>query len=129
MVELILFGSLAVMIFINIPIAIGLGLASIATLIYVGSPLGVVPSMMQATVQKFALLTIPLFILAGAIMNFILAFILLILLMSVSRVSTWRSWLCSGNCCYVFCSNFWFRNSYSSSYGVYFNSCYGKTRV
>ena len=35
MVELILFGSLAVMIFINIPIAIGLGLASIATLIYV----------------------------------------------------------------------------------------------
>lgn len=44
MVELILFGSLAVMIFINIPIAIGLGLASIATLIYVGSPLGVVPS-------------------------------------------------------------------------------------
>lgn len=41
MVELILFGSLAVMIFINIPIAIGLGLASIATLIYVGSPLGV----------------------------------------------------------------------------------------
>lgn len=51
MVELILFGSLAVMIFINIPIAIGLGLASIATLIYVGSPLGVVPSMMQATVQ------------------------------------------------------------------------------
>lgn len=69
MVELILFGSLAVMIFINIPIAIGLGLASIATLIYVGSPLGVVPSMMQATVQKFALLTIPLFILAGAIMD------------------------------------------------------------
>lgn len=45
MVELILFGSLAVMIFINIPIAIGLGLASIATLIYVGSPLGVVPKL------------------------------------------------------------------------------------
>lgn len=69
MVELILFGSLAIMIFINIPIAIGLGLASIATLLYVGSPLGVVPSMMQATVQKFALLTIPLFVLAGAIMD------------------------------------------------------------
>ena len=43
------------MIFINIPIAIGLGLASIATLIYVGSPLGVVPSMMQATVQKICI--------------------------------------------------------------------------
>lgn len=69
MVELILFGSLAVMIFLNIPIALALGLASAATLLYVGSPLGVVPSMMQATVQKFALLTIPLFILAGAIMD------------------------------------------------------------
>lgn len=69
MTELILFGSLAIMIFINIPIAIALGLASIFTLIYTGDPLGVVPSMMQATVQKFTLLTIPLFILAGALMD------------------------------------------------------------
>ena len=69
MTELILFGSLALMIFINIPIAIALGLASILTLVYVGDPLGVVPAMMQATVQKFTLLTIPLFILAGAIMD------------------------------------------------------------
>ena len=69
MVELILFGSLAVMICLNIPIAIALGLSSIFTLVYVGDPLGVVPSMMQATVQKFTLLTIPLFILAGALMD------------------------------------------------------------
>ena len=69
MTELILFGSLALMIFINIPIAIALGLASIFTLLYTGDPLGVVPSMMQATVQKFTLLTIPLFILAGALMD------------------------------------------------------------
>lgn len=55
MVELILFGSLAVMIFINIPIAIGLGLASIATLIYVGSPLGVVPSMMPSYGAKICI--------------------------------------------------------------------------
>ena len=53
MTELILFGSLALMIFINIPIAIALGLASIFTLLYTGDPLGVVPAMMQATVQKF----------------------------------------------------------------------------
>lgn len=69
MTELILFGSLAVMIFINIPIAIALGLASILTLTYVGDPFGVVPAMMQATVQKFTLLTIPMFILAGALMD------------------------------------------------------------
>ncbi len=69
MTEIILFGSLALMILINIPIAISLGLASIFTLLYVGDPLGVVPAMMQATVQKFTLLTIPLFILAGALMD------------------------------------------------------------
>lgn len=69
MTELILFGSLAVMIFINIPIALALGLASIFTLLYTGDPLGVVPAMMQATVQKFTLLTIPLFILAGSLMD------------------------------------------------------------
>ena len=69
MTELILFGSLALMIFINIPIAIALGLASIFTLLYTGDPLGVVPAMMQATVQKFTLVTIPLFILAGALMD------------------------------------------------------------
>ena len=34
-----------------------------------GSPLGVIPSMMQATVQKFSLLTIPLFVLAGVLMD------------------------------------------------------------
>ena len=69
MTELILFGSLTLMIFINIPIAIALGLASIFTLLYTRDPLGVVPAMMQATVQKFTLLTIPLFILAGALMD------------------------------------------------------------
>ncbi|MDO5352123.1 MAG: TRAP transporter large permease [Succinatimonas sp.] len=69
MTEIILFGSLAVMIFINIPIALALGLASIFTLLYTGDPLGVVPAMMQATVQKFTLLTIPLFILAGSLMD------------------------------------------------------------
>lgn len=65
----ILFISLAVFIFLNIPISISLGLSSALTLIATGSPLGVIPSMMQATVQKFSLLTIPLFILAGVLMD------------------------------------------------------------
>lgn len=65
----ILFITLAVFIFLNIPISISLGLSSALTLIATGSPLGVIPSMMQATVQKFSLLTIPLFVLAGVLMD------------------------------------------------------------
>ena len=61
MAAAILFISLAVFIFLNIPISISLGLSSALTLMATGSPLGVIPSMMQATVQKFSLLTIPLF--------------------------------------------------------------------
>lgn len=69
MSALILFGSMAIMIVLGIPIAIVLGLSSALTLLFSGEPLGVIPSMMQATVQKFSLLTIPLFVLAGAVMD------------------------------------------------------------
>ena len=69
MASAILFISLAVFIFLNIPISISLGLSSALTLVATGSPLGVIPSMMQATVQKFSLLTIPLFVLAGVLMD------------------------------------------------------------
>lgn len=69
MAAAILFISLVVFIFLNIPISISLGLSSALTLMATGSPLGVIPSMMQATVQKFSLLTIPLFVLAGVLMD------------------------------------------------------------
>ena len=65
----ILFGSLAILIVLNIPIAISLGLASIITLSFVGMPLTSIPAILQATVQKFSLLTIPLFVLAGVMMD------------------------------------------------------------
>ena len=69
MAAALLFISLAVFILLNIPISISLGLSSALTLMATGSPLGVIPSMMQATVQKFSLLTIPLFVLAGVLMD------------------------------------------------------------
>ena len=69
MAAAILFISLAIFIFLNIPISVSLGLSSALTLMATGSPLGVIPSMMQATVQKFSLLTIPLFVLAGVLMD------------------------------------------------------------
>ncbi|MCI1930374.1 MAG: TRAP transporter large permease [Clostridia bacterium] len=69
MVAAVLFITLAVLIILNIPIAVALGLSSAVTLLYAGFPLSSVPSILQATVQKFSLLTIPLFVLAGAIMD------------------------------------------------------------
>lgn len=65
----VLFGTLAIFIFINIPISVSLGLSSAITLLYIGMPVTAMPSILQATVQKFSLLTIPLFVLAGVIMD------------------------------------------------------------
>lgn len=69
MIAAVLFVSLAILVFINIPISISLGLSSAITLLYAGFPLSSIPSILQATVQKFALLTIPLFVLAGVLMD------------------------------------------------------------
>lgn len=69
MIAVVLFVSLAILIFINIPIAIALGLSSAFTLLFAGFPLSSITSILQATVQKFALLTIPLFVLAGVLMD------------------------------------------------------------
>jgi C4-dicarboxylate transporter, DctM subunit len=65
----VLFGTLAIFIVINIPIAVSLGLSSAITLLSVGMPITSIPAILQATVQKFSLLTIPLFVLAGVIMD------------------------------------------------------------
>ncbi|AFM22615.1 TRAP transporter, DctM subunit [Acetomicrobium mobile DSM 13181] len=65
----VLFGSLALLVVINIPIAISLGLSSAITMLYIGMPVTAIPSILQATVQKFSLLTIPLFVLAGIVMD------------------------------------------------------------
>lgn len=65
----VLFGTLAIFILINIPISVSLGLSSAITLLYIGMPVTAMPSILQATVQKFSLLTIPLFVLAGVIMD------------------------------------------------------------
>ena len=69
MITAVLLGTLAVLIFMNIPISVALGLSSAVTLLYADFPLTSIPSILQATVQKFSLLTIPLFVLAGAVMD------------------------------------------------------------
>ena len=54
---------------IGMPVAITLGLSSIAYLLYMGMPLVVIPQKMFAGMDSFVLLCIPGFILAGNLMN------------------------------------------------------------
>ena len=65
-----LLSSLLVFLFIGIPLAFTLGASSLLSLIAQGGvPLMVVPQRMFVAVDSFALLAIPLFILAGELMN------------------------------------------------------------
>lgn len=54
---------------IGMPVAITLGLSSMAYLLYMGMPLVVIPQKMFAGMDSFVLLCIPGFILAGNLMN------------------------------------------------------------
>jgi tripartite ATP-independent transporter DctM subunit len=65
---LILLGSLFVCFALGVPIAYSLGLAAIAGAMWTGIPLEAVMIKISDGVSKFAMLTIPFFVLAGAIM-------------------------------------------------------------
>ena len=58
------------LIFLNVPVAVSLGLSSIAGLLIGGFPLTTVADIMYASISKFTLLAIPFFILAGVIMEY-----------------------------------------------------------
>ena len=59
MINLILFGSFFVMLLLNIPIAVSLGMSSIFALLFSSSPLTVVPTNVYSGMAKFLLLAIP----------------------------------------------------------------------
>src|ERR671917_1492388 len=62
--------SLLVFIGIGMPIAFSMGLAAVVALLVDGSiPLLVLPQKMYSSLDSFPLLAIPLFILAGSVMN------------------------------------------------------------
>jgi C4-dicarboxylate transporter DctM subunit len=66
----VLFGSLALLFLINVPIALALGIASSAALLYKGNiPLLVVAQRMFTGTDSFPLMAIPFFMLAGALMD------------------------------------------------------------
>src|SRR4051812_47987197 len=68
-VAAILFVGFFVMLFLNIPIAVSLGASSILALALTGMPMSMMATMMFATIEKFSLLSIPLFVLAGIILE------------------------------------------------------------
>ena len=64
----ILFVIFFVCLFINVPIAVCLGIASVAALIFGGISLLAVPQAMFTAVNSFSLMAIPFFVLAGNVM-------------------------------------------------------------
>ncbi len=68
MAELILFGTLAVLMIIGTPIAFCLGVASFMTILYLGLPPLVVFQRVNSGMSVFTLLAIPFFIYAGDLM-------------------------------------------------------------
>src|SRR5205807_8733104 len=65
---LIVVGTLLVCFALGVPIAYSLGLAALAGAYWIGIPLEAVMLQVSSGVSKFAMLTIPFFVLAGAIM-------------------------------------------------------------
>src|ERR1700731_679447 len=68
MESLIVVGCLFVCFTLGVPIAYSLGLAALAGAYWIGIPLEAVMLQVSSGVSKFAMLTIPFFVLAGAIM-------------------------------------------------------------
>ena len=69
MVSAVLLISFVVLMICNVPIAICLGLSSVAALICSGMPLDMISSNVFSATGKFVLLAIPFFVLAGNIME------------------------------------------------------------
>jgi len=64
----LLIGGLFLLILLNVPVAYALGLASLATVLYIGLPPEAVMLQTVRGINSFSLLAIPFFVLAGAIM-------------------------------------------------------------
>jgi tripartite ATP-independent transporter DctM subunit len=65
---LVLLGSFAVLMLIGMPVAYALGLASLAGALWIDLPLDAAMIQLASGVNKFSLLAIPFFVLAGALM-------------------------------------------------------------
>lgn len=68
MINLILFGSFFLLLFLNVPISVSLGLSSVLAMLYSGDKLSIVATNTFSGMAKFLLLAIPFFVLSGNIM-------------------------------------------------------------
>lgn len=71
MLELVLFGSFLLLLFIGVPVSFSMGLSAMATIVYMQSVSALFPTtgIMFASMSSETLLAIPFFILAGVIME------------------------------------------------------------
>ncbi len=67
---LILFGSFVVLVALGAPIAVAVGLSSVASILYTGIPMEASVQRLFTAVDSFPLLAIPFFMLAGKLMEF-----------------------------------------------------------
>lgn len=72
LLELVMFGSFFLLLFLSVPVAFALGLAAVISVIYVSGTSGLasLPGVMQAQMGTETLLAIPFFVLAGVIMEY-----------------------------------------------------------
>ena len=68
-IETILFVCFVILLLLNVPIALSLGVSSVIAMVSAGLPLDMFPMQVYANIGKFALLAIPFFILAGNTME------------------------------------------------------------
>lgn len=69
MTALILFGTLALLLVIGVPISVSLGAATIATLVTLDAPFSVVAQRMFTSLDSVSIMAIPFFVLAGNFMT------------------------------------------------------------
>ena len=69
MITSIMLGTMVALMLMRVPVSIAVGVASLLGLILNDNPLDVLPRMMIDSVDSFALLAVPFFVLAGQLMN------------------------------------------------------------
>ena len=69
MITATLLAILVVLMALRVPVSIAIGIAAVAALIMADLPLDIVPRMMTDSVDSYALLAVPFFVLAGNLMN------------------------------------------------------------
>ena len=68
MINLILFGSFFILLLLNAPIAVSLGLSSVFAMLFGHDKLSVIPTNVYNGMAKFLLLAIPFFVISGNVM-------------------------------------------------------------